>query len=420
MTATPKDFLNELFQVAINAAQAQRAMPAYLPSPPSGKTYVIGAGKAAAAMAQTFEQHWQGPLHGLVVTRYGHAVPCDRIEVIEASHPVPDTAAQDAAQRVLALVQQATEDDLVVTLISGGGSSLLTLPLPGIALTDKQQLSRELLRSGATIQEINCVRRHLSAIKGGRLAQACYPARVINLMISDVPGDDPTDIASGPTVPDPTESEDARAMRDRYRITVPDAVTQCLNSAAAESVKPGAAELPRIDTHIIATASTALQAAQQHAEAAGIPTLILGEHIEGEARDVAKVLAGISQQIQHGNGIAHAPCLLLSGGETTVSVRGNGRGGRNVELSLALALALRGTPGIHALAGDTDGIDGIDDNAGAYISPDTLQRAEQQGLHPQAYLDNNDAHSFFSAIGDSVVTGPTLTNVNDFRAILIQ
>lgn len=418
----PDVLLRRMFDAAIAAAQPARTLARHLPAPPRGRTIVIGAGKASAAMAAALEAAWPGQLEalqGLVVTRYGYAVPCARIEIIEAAHPVPDDAGLAASRRMLELVSGLNEDDLVICLISGGGSSLLPLPLAGITLDDKQRVNRALLKSGATISEMNCVRRHLSAIKGGRLAAACYPAQVLNLLISDVPGDDAIDVASGPTVPDPTTCADALAIVRRYAIDLPAHVLAALQSGAAETLKPGDPRLPRIRTEWIATPRLALQAAAQVGRDAGYAVHVLGDAIEGEARDVGKVLGGIAlAAARHGQPFA-APCVLLSGGETTVTVRGSGRGGRNVEFLLSLALALRGEAGVHAIAGDTDGVDGQEEIAGAVIGPDTLDRAWRAGLNPQDALAANDGHGFFEALGDAVVTGPTLTNVNDFRAIVL-
>ena len=419
-TPAPRALLQAMFQAAIEAAQPSHCIPPHLPPVPKGRLIVIGAGKASAAMAHAVEQHWPGPLSGLVVTRYGYAVPCERIEIVEASHPVPDAAGMQAAQRMLDLVGNLQADDTVLCLISGGGSSLLALPLDGISLEDKQALNRALLASGATIGEMNCVRRHLSAIKGGRLAAACHPAQVITLAISDVPGDKLGDIASGPTVGDATTCEDALAIVRRYGMDLPDSLRAVLESGRGESVKPGDPRLARTRTTLIATPQMALEAAAGVARAAGVTPYILGDSLEGEARDVGKVMAGIALQTALRGQPFPAPCVLLSGGETTVTVRGNGRGGRNVEFLLALGIALDGHEGIHALAGDTDGVDGQEDIAGAYLAPDTLQRAWALGTKPRESLDNNDGHGFFQALGDSVITGPTLTNVNDFRAILIS
>jgi hydroxypyruvate reductase len=415
-----KDLLLAMFDAAIAAAQPDKCVPPHLPAPPRGRLIVIGAGKASAAMARAVERSCPGKLEGLVVTRYGYAVPCERIEIVEAAHPVPDASGELAAARMLALVQGLSADDTVLCLISGGGSSLLPLPLPGITLEDKQVVNRALLASGASIGEMNCVRRHLSGIKGGRLAAACHPAHVVTLLISDVPGDDPCDIASGPTVADPSTCADAFDIVRRYGIALPPNVMKVLDSAAAESVKPGDPRLAGHEVRFVATPQMALEAAGRVAEAAGIAVHILGDSLEGEAREVGKVMAGMALQVSRRAQPFAVPCVLLSGGETTVTVRGDGRGGRNVEFLLAAAIALRGEPGVHGLAGDTDGVDGQEEIAGAYFSPATIARAFSQGLRPLQSLDRNDGHGFFQALGDSVVTGPTLTNVNDFRAILID
>ena len=418
--AEARALLLRMFHAAIASAQPAACIPPHLPAAPRGRLIVVGAGKASAAMARAVEQHWPGPLCGLVVTRYGYAVPCEHIEIVEAAHPVPDAAGMHAARRMLESVRGSSEDDLVLCLISGGGSALLPLPAPGLTLDLKQAVSRELLRCGATISEMNCVRRHLSAIKGGRLAAACHPARVLTLLISDVPGDRPIDIASGPTVADPTTCADALGIVHRYGIDLPRPVREVLESGSGESIKPGDPRLAHAAVRMIATPQRALEAAAAVAREAGIAPHILGDALEGEARDVGQVLAGIALQVaQRGQPVA-PPCVLLSGGETTVTVRGNGRGGRNVEFLLSLAIALDGHPRIHALAGDTDGVDGQEEIAGAAISPDSLARAWALGLRPKDRLDDNDGHGLFTALGDSVITGPTLTNVNDFRAILIE
>ena len=423
-----KALLRAMFDAAIAAAQPALCLPTHLPNPASvkGRIIVIGAGKASAAMARALEDAWRGPLdrlEGLVITRYGYEVPCHRIEIVQASHPVPDKAGLLATQRVRELVSGLTADDLVIALISGGGSSLLVAPGVGLTLADKQAVNSALLKSGATITEMNCVRRHLSGIKGGRLAALCHPAHVLTLLISDVPGDDPIDIASGPTVPDPTTCADALAIIQRYRIELPAAARTLLESGAGESVKPGDAHLQHIDTRIITAPQIALEAAANVARAAGITPYILGDSLEGEARDLGKTMAGIARQVVTRGQPFKTPCVLLSGGETTVTMKGDdanrGSGGRNVEFLLSLAVALQGLPGVYALAGDTDGVDGAAEIAGAMASPDTLARAWSRGINPRASLDNNDGHGFFQALGDSVVTGPTLTNVNDFRAILI-
>jgi hydroxypyruvate reductase len=419
MQTEPRDLLRRMFDAAVASAQPALCVPPHLPEPPRGRLVVVGAGKASAAMARAVEDHWDGPLSGLVVTRYGYGVPCERIEIAEAAHPVPDAAGLAAAQRMLALVGDLRADDLVLCLISGGGSSLLPLPLPGIALSDKQAVNRALLQSGATISEMNCVRRHLSAIKGGRLAAACHPARVLTMLLSDVPGDNAIDIASGPTTADPTTCADALDVVRRHAIELSAAVRQVLESGRGESPKPGDRRLARAESRIVATPQMALEAAAEVARRAGIPAYILGDSIEGEAKDVGKVMAGIALQVAQRGQPVHAPCVLLSGGETTVTVRGNGRGGRNVEFLLSLSIALEGHPRIFALAGDTDGVDGLEEIAGAIITPDTLTRAWAQGIRPRDRLAENDGHGFFGALGDAVITGPTLTNVNDFRAVLV-
>jgi hydroxypyruvate reductase len=411
--------LRAMFDAAVAAAAPAKIVPAHLPAPPRGRTIVVGGGKASAAMAQAFERAWTGDLTGLVVTRYGHAVPCDRIEIVEAAHPVPDANGARAAERMLEMVRGLNESDLVVALISGGGSALLAAPAPGLTLADKQTVNRALLACGASIDEINCVRKHLSAIKGGRLAAAAFPARVEALLISDVPGDDPGVIASGPTVADPTTFADARAVLKKYGIEPPAPVRDHLASGAEETPKSGDPRLARAAISIIATPQMSLTAAAEIARRAGVTPLILGDAIEGEAREVARVMAGVAAQVRRYGQPAAAPCVLLSGGETTVTVRGAGRGGRNVEFLLGLALALRGDDRAFAIAGDTDGVDGAEEVAGAIVTPSTLARARALGLDPAALFADNDAHQFFAALGDSVVTGPTLTNVNDFRAILV-
>ena len=420
MPLEPRHILRSMFDATIAAAQPALCVPSHLPPPPKGRFIVIGAGKASAAMARAVEDHWAGPLEGLVVTRHGYAVPCERIEIVEANHPVPDAAGLEAAHRILALAQSAGPDDTVLCLISGGGSALLPLPLDGLSLEDKQQVNRALLASGATITEMNTVRRHLSAIKGGRLAAAAYPAKLLTLMISDVPGDNPADIASGPTVGDATTSADARVILRRHGIVLPPSVQTVLTRADSESVKPGDSRLAWAETKIIAAPQMALEAAANIAREKGLAVHILSDAIEGEARDVGKVMAAIALQVARRREPFAPPCVLLSGGETTVTVRGKGRGGRNVEFLLSLAIALGGLSGIWALAGDTDGVDGLEDIAGAIVTPDTLVRAYQASIRPCDALADNDGHGFFGALGDAVVTGPTLTNVNDFRAILID
>lgn len=415
-----RELLLEMFSRATAAVSADKCLPAFLPAPPTtGRTLVIGAGKGAAAMAKAVEDHWQGEISGLVVTRYGHGADCRRIEVVEAAHPVPDEAGRRAAGRIMDMVKGLTEDDLVLCLISGGGSSLLALPADGITLEQKQAVNKALLKSGATISEMNCVRKHFSAIKGGRLALACAPARVVTLLISDVPGDDPGIIASGPTLPDPTTCADALAILRKYAIEIPANLERHLSSGAGETPKPDDARFGRNSQHIIATAQQALETAADVARRAGVTPYILSDDMEGEARDVGMVHAALARQVALRGQPFQRPCVIISGGETTVTVRGNGRGGRNAEFLLSLAASLGGLPGVHAIAGDTDGIDGSEDNAGAIYQPDSILRAEKLGLRARAMLDNNDGYGFFSALGDLVVTGPTRTNVNDFRAILI-
>ncbi|EHL22518.1 hydroxypyruvate reductase [Acidovorax sp. NO-1] len=432
----PGEFLQHLYRVAVRRALPLHNTAAFLPAPPTpdsgGRTLVLGAGKAGGAMAHAVEALWpaDAPLSGLVVTRYHHTPPrpeglVQRIEVVEAAHPVPDAAGLAAAQRMLAHTQGLTENDLVLCLISGGGSALLTLPADGLTLEEKQRINQALLASGAAIDEMNCVRKHLSRIKGGRLAAACAPARVVTLTISDVPGDDPSVIASGPTVPDATTCSDALAILDRYRIEVPAAVRSALEAGTLETPKPGDAVFAGHAVHLIATPRQALEAAAEAARAAGVQAHILSDAMEGESREVGKVHAALARAVaQHGQPFAR-PCVILSGGETTVTVRPQppgtprGRGGRAGEFCLGLAQALQGQPGVWALAADTDGIDGVENNAGARVAPDTLARAEAAGLRIAAHLDRNDAYGFFDALGDLVVTGPTHTNVNDFRAILV-
>ena len=375
VTIDRRPLLRALFDAAVAAAQPSLCLPAHLPPRPKGRTVVIGAGKSSAAMARALEDHWDGPLQGLVVTRYGYDVPCRRIEIVQAAHPLPDAAGLQAAERIRALVGGLTADDLVIALISGGGSSLLVAPGPGLTLADKQAVNAALLKSGATIAEMNCVRRHLSALKGGRLAAACIPAKVVTLLISDVPGDSPIDIASGPTVADPSTCADALAINLSYQIAVPPAVRALLESGEGETVKPGDPRLAGSETRMITAPQIALEAAAKLARDAGITPHILGDSLEGEARDLGTAMAGIARQVAtHGQPFT-PPCVLLSGGETTVTLRGNGRGGRNVEFLLALGVTLNGLPGVHAIAGDTDGVDGAEEIAGAFLAPDTLARA---------------------------------------------
>ena len=415
----PKEILIKMFQAAISAAQPELCVPPFLPPIPEGRLVVIGAGKASAAMAKAVEDNWNGDLSGLVVTRYGYEVSCNRLEIVQAAHPVPDIAGMNAARRILETVSNLTEKDTVLCLISGGGSALLPLPSEGLSLEDKQVVSRSLLKSGASISEMNCVRRHLSAIKGGRLASACYPAKVITLLISDVPGDDPADIASGPTVADVTTCADALEILKKYGINVSRYIIEMLEEGKTESVKPDDPRIKGVVTRLIATPQMALENAAKVAESYGIRAHILSDRIEGEALDVGMVLSAIAMQTARHAQPFIPPCVLLSGGETTVTVRGDGRGGRNVEFLLSLGIALDGHPGIHAVAGDTDGVDGMEEIAGAYLFPDSIKQAWKMGINPKYSLANNDGHGFFQALGHSIVTGPTLTNVNDFRAILV-
>ncbi|MGJ0454045.1 MAG: glycerate kinase type-2 family protein [Methylocystis sp.] len=415
-----RTLLRAMFDAAVAAASPAVCLPPYLAkiAPPKGRTIVVGAGKAAASMAAAVEAHWQGPLEGLVVTRYEHGAPTKHIEVIEASHPVPDAAGREAAKRILQKVQGLSQDDLVLALISGGGSALMALPAEGVTLEEKQAVNKALLKSGANISEMNCVRKHLSGIKGGRLARAAAPARVVALMISDVPNDDLSVIASGPTVPDPTTREDALAVIAKYKIDAPSAVLAHLQKPGCETPKPGDAIFEKVQNILIATPQGSLDAAAAVAKSAGFTPCILGD-LEGESRDVALVHAGIAKQIAlHGQPFA-PPVAIISGGETTVTVRGKGRGGRDAEFLLGLTLALEGFGGISAIACDTDGIDGSEDNAGAIMTADSFERAKKGGVDLKAHFANNDAYTAFEKLGDLVVTKPTRTNVNDFRAILV-
>ncbi len=421
----PREFLRALFDEAVARALPERVMAAYLPPVPPGRTVVLGAGKAGGAMAAAVDTLWpaSAPLSGLVVTRYGHVPPGDRpgrIEVVEAAHPVPDEAGRRAAQHIAQLTQGLTSEDLVLCLISGGGSALLTMPAPGLGFEDKQAIHRALLHSGAAIDEMNCVRKHLSGIKGGRLAAMCAPARVVTLLVSDVPGDDPAVIASGPTVPDPSTCADALAILDRYRVDIPPSVRQGLEGGAFETPKPGDPRFTGHEVQLIATPQQSLEAAAALARSAGVAAHILSDEIEGESREVGKVHAALARAVARRGTPFGRPCVILSGGETTVTVRERGgRGGRAGEFLLGCALALQGQPGVYLLAADTDGIDGVEDNAGAIVTPDTLERATAQGMKPSEYLHRHDSYGFFEALGDLVVTGPTYTNVNDFRALLV-
>ncbi len=411
------DLLRRMFAAAVSAADPMKRVPDFLPEPPPGRTLIIGAGKASARMAEALEAVWPGPISGLVITRYGYARPCKHIEIIEAAHPVPDQAGADGAIRMLKLVEGLSKDDLVIALISGGGSALLTMPAGDITLAEKQDVNRALLASGATIGQMNVVRKHLSAIKGGRLAAAAHPARVVSLMISDVPGDDPGTIASGPTVGENSTPADAVAILAHFGIDPPDAVARHLSSGAP-ALAPDDPLLSTVENRIVAAPQLSLEAAAEIARAAGITPMILGNAIEGEASDVGTVHAGIAHQVLRRGQPLPRPCVLLSGGETTVTLRGDGRGGRNVEFLLSLVIGLDGAEA-YAIACDTDGVDGAEEVAGAIATPDTLQRARALGLDPRAELANNNGHGFFEALGDQVIPGPTLTNVNDFRAILI-
>ena len=428
----PQGFLRHLFDTAVARAQPLLNMAGLLPAPPRGRTLVLGAGKAAGAMAQALEQLWpvDARLEGLVVTRYHHTPPrpeglLQRIEVVEASHPVPDQAGMDASARMLALTQGLSSDDLVICLVSGGGSALLTLPADGLSLADKQRINRELLACGAPIGEMNTVRKHLSRIKGGRLAAACAPAQVLTLTISDVPGDDPGVIASGPSVPDETTCDQALALLDRYGIAIPQTVRTALQNGSLETPKPTDPAFAGHQVKMMATPMQSLQAAADAARATGLNAYILSDEIEGESREVAKVHAALARAAANGHGPFQKPCVILSGGETTVTLRTpqpgfpKGKGGRAGEFCLGLAMALQGQKGVWALAADTDGIDGVEDNAGALVTPDSLQRCEQLGLKPAAFADRNDSYRLFEALGDLVVSGPTHTNVNDFRALLV-
>ena len=427
----PLGFLRALYAAAVSRALPADVIGAHLPPAPKGRTLVLGAGKAGGAMAAAVDALWpaDAPISGLVVTRYDHVPPAyrarpGRIEVVEARHPVPDEAGRQAAQRIVALTHGLTADDLVLCLISGGGSALLALPAEGLAFDDKQAINRALLKSGAAIDEMNTVRKHLSAIKGGRLAAMCAPARVVTLLISDVPGDEPSIIASGPTVPDASTCADALAILARYGIDIPAAARTGLASGAFETPKPGDARFAGHEVRMIATPQQSLEAAAALAQQAGIAAYILSDEIEGESREVGKVHAALARAVARRSQPPAAPfsrpCVILSGGETTVTVRSTGgRGGRASEFLLACTIALQGQPGVWALAADTDGIDGIEHNAGAVATPDSLARAAALGLKPADFLDRNDAYNFFHALGDLVVPGPTFTNVNDFRALLV-
>lgn len=416
---SPRDLLRQLADAAIAAAAPDKRVPAVLPAAPK-RAIVLGAGKASAAMAKAVEDTWTDTeLSGVVVTRYGYEVPCERIEIVAASHPVPDAAGREAAVRVVEAAKAAGPDDLVLALISGGGSALMTAPADGISFEDKQAVNRILLRSGADIAEMNTIRKHISAIKGGRLAEAAYPARLLTVLISDVPGDDPAVIASGPTVPDPSTFEEALKIVEKYGMDLPASVRAHLEAGVAETPKPGDKVFAATDIVFAAKPDKSIDAAAEVARAAGFTVVDLGDRVEGEARDIGREHAELALACKAGTGPAQAPCVILSGGETTVTMTGNGRGGRNTEYLLGVAERLAGADGIYAVACDTDGVDGSEDNAGAFIDPTTVRRAAESGLSVPAALAANDAYTLFENIGDLLVTGPTFTNVNDFRAIVV-
>jgi hydroxypyruvate reductase len=420
MSLSPNDFLNQLFRAALNAVTAAERVPPHLPNPPKGRTVVVGAGKAAAAMAKAVEDHYKGQIDsGLVVTRYKHGLSLKKIEVVEAGHPKPDDSGRKAAQRILDLAATMGPEDLLLCLISGGGSALLTLPAPGLEMADVKAVNDALLLSGATIHEFNCVRKHLSAISGGRLARAANGARVVSLIISDVPGNDLSVIASGPTVGDATTFADAREILKRYNVKVPPAIEKHLAEAKEETVKPDDPCLTKVENILIVTPQDAVEAGAAFARQQGITPLILGNAIEGESRDVALVMAGIAKQVVEFGQPLPSPCVLISGGETTVTVKGNGKGGRNSEFLLYFGMATQGNPRIHAISCGTDGSDGTEENAGAILHPDTLDKALAKGAKAKDYVANNDSYSFFELCDGLVETGPTRTNVNDFRAIYI-
>jgi len=420
VVANPQQFLKDMFTASVEAADPMLCVPRHLPDTSGyNRVVVVGAGKAAASMAEAAEKHLTGPFEGLVITRYGYTAPCEKIEVVEAAHPVPDKAGADAAQRMIDLVSELGEGDLVIALVSGGGSSLLSAPAPGLTLEDKQAVNRELLRCGANIREMNTVRRHISAIKGGRLAAAAHPAKVHAIMISDIPGDDMGAIASGPTVADPTTFDDAMEIVTRYKLNLPASVMKHLQAGVDESPKPGDPALSNVTNVLAATPLQSLQAAADFARKNGVEPIILSDAIEGESSEAGKVLSGVALSVKaHGLPVS-APAVILSGGETTVTIKGDGSGGPNAELTLSAALTLQGEAGIWVMACDTDGVDGAREIAGAIAGPDTLAKAEAKGLSARKALANNDAHNFFEALGDGVVTGPTHTNVNDLRAFLV-
>lgn len=418
--ADPRLFLTGLFEASVAAADPNRTIARHLPERPKGRTVVIGAGKGSAQMAAALERLWDGPLEGVVVTRYGFGTACERIEILEAAHPVPDAAGAAGAKRLFETVQNLTPDDLVIALVSGGGSALLPAPLSGITLADEIAVNEELLASGAPISAMNTVRKHLSAIKGGRLAAAAHPAKVVSLVVSDVPGDNPAFVASGPTVPDPATRADALAIVDQFGLKLPGAVLALLGSLAADAPKPGDACFKNNRVHVIASAAVSLEAAAEAAKRQGVEAVILSDSMEGEAREVGRVHAAIAREVALKNRPFVKPVVILSGGETTVTLAGKGRGGRNTEFLLSFASETDGLEGIDALAADTDGIDGSEDNAGAFADGGTAQRLRTAGCDPKSMLQDNDAWSAFDAIDDLFVPGPTGTNVNDLRAILVR
>ena len=415
----PEQILRKLFDTAVAAANPTLCLPSFLPQSPEGRTLVVGAGKASAVMAQSIESHWNGALSGLVITRYDYGQTCKHIDVVEAAHPVPDQIGLNAAKRIMQLVSQLGTNDLCIALMSGGASSLLTLPADGLTLADKQEVNRALLRSGATISDMNCIRKHLSAVKGGRLAAQVAPARLVTLLISDVPGDNPDVIGSGPTVPDQTTFEDALRIVKKFNIELPRSVARYLERGELETPKPGDPIFQGSEVHIIARPAASLKAAAKKAREVGLNVLLLSDSLEGVAHQVAKDHAKLALAVREGSGPVVPPALIISGGELTVKLLGNGRGGPNSEYMLAMAIALNEADGIHAIACDTDGIDGSENNAGAIISPSTLRRGTEAGVNPHNHLIDNDSYSFFKALNDLIITGPTYTNVNDFRAILV-
>jgi hydroxypyruvate reductase len=416
----PKQFLTSIFEAAVAAADPELTIRRHLPVKPKGRTIVIGAGKGSAQMAAAFEKAWDGPLEGVVVTRYGFAAPCERIKIVEASHPVPDANGLEAAKLLLQTVSGLSEDDLVVALVSGGGSALLPSPAGTLTLADEIAVNEALLASGAPISAMNTIRKHISGIKGGRLAAAAWPARVVSLVVSDIPGDNPALVASGPTVPDEATRDDALRMIETYRIALPANVMAHINSAAADAPQPSDPRFARNEVHVIASAAVSLDAAAEAARKQGVETVILSDAIEGEAREVGGVHAAIAREVAVRNRPFHKPVLILSGGETTVTLRAKGKGGRNSEFLLAFAIGIDGIAGIDALAADTDGIDGSEDNAGAFADASTVARMHASGIDAKAMLAGNNAWTAFDSVGDLFVPGPTGTNVNDLRAILVR